>query len=230
MALDDPQQATGAPVSTTESTNAGMLNQAMGAVLETLNSNSSALIAKLNAIASAITSSIFGGNVGATANRIVTSKGTSGLVLQGSGASVDASGNINTNGGDLTVDDITADTGAFATGLTKGGANVAIVTQTICASFTFAFPENGTVNLILNQQFAWTITLTVVITEAGTATVQVLNNGSGITSNSASTSRSSVAQNSAVAGNSDIAVTFSSVSSTCENLCLTIWGTRVLAS
>ena len=239
MALDDQPEQSGGPVSTTESTNAGMLNQVMGTVLETLSANSSAMIAKLNDIASAITSSIIGGTTGSTANRVLVAKGTTGRALQATPVTIDPStGNVNTNGGDLTVDDITADDiaaqdGAFSATLTKGGANVAVVTQTIGASFTFKFPEAETVRLILNFPFQWTITQTNTITEVGTATVTVGNSGVGnLTANSASTSLNTQAQSSnnvvGVAGT--VEVTFSSVSSDCENLCLTIWGTRVLAS
>ena len=241
MALDQaPDTQQGAPASTTEATNAKMLNTVVGKLLDAGSASSAAVIAAIMAVASAITASLFGGNVGATANRIVTAKGATGLVLQGSGASVDASGNINTNGGDITCDDITGDdigadaitanSGAFANSLQRGGNNVAIVTQTIGASFTFKSPEAEAVHLILDAAFAWTITSTVTITEVGTATVEVVNNGTGINTNSASTTRQSVSQNSAVATGSDIYVIFTSVSSDCENLCLTIWGTRVLAS
>ena len=236
MALDDPQQATGAPVSTTESTNAGMLNQAMGAVLETLNSNSSALIAKLTAIASAITASIIGGSTGSTANRVLVAKGTTGRALQATPVTIDPStGNVNTNGGDLTVDDITADDiaaqdGAFSATLTKGGANVAIATQSVGASFTFAFPENGSMYLIIEIPFAWTITSTAANTITGSATVALSNTGTPLNALSVTTSGTSVAQNSTVGVGGYLAVTFSSVSSDCTNLCLSIWGTRVLAS
>ena len=236
MALDDPQQATGAPVSTTESTNAGMLNQAMGAVLETLNSNSSALIGKLNAIASAITASIIGGTTGSTANRVLVAKGTTGRALQATPVTIDPStGNVNTNGGDLTVDDITADDiaaqdGAFSATLTKGGSNLAVVTQTVGASYTFAFPENGTLFLIIVFPYAWTVTSTSAITSAGSATVTPLNSGSGMTALSATIGGTTVSQNSTIGVGGYLAVTFSSVSSDCTNLCLSLWGTRVLAS
>jgi hypothetical protein len=234
MALDDKPEQSGGPVSTTESTNAGMLNQVMGTVLETLSANSSALIAKINDIASAITSSIIGGTTGSTANRVLVAKGTTGRALQATPVTIDPStGNVNTNGGDLTVDDITADTGAFANSLTVDGDNVAVVTQTIGASFTFKFPENEFVWLILNFPFQWTITQTNTITEAGTATVTVVNGGVGsLTANSATTSINTQTQssNNVVAVSGLVGVTFSSVSSDCENLCLTIWGTRVLAS
>ena len=228
------------PASTTESTNAQQRTQVLGKIADTLDAGNTDQTALLDQIASAITSDIIGGSTGATDNRVLISKGTGGRALEASGVTADTSGNINTNGGDITCDDITADDigcddltaqdGAFSDTLTRGGANVAIATQTVGASFTFKFPENETVYLILDAQFAWTITKTVVITEVGTATVTVTNNGSALSADAATTTQSSSVQSSAVALNSYVAVVFSAVSSDCENLCLTIWGTRVLAS
>ena len=117
---------------------------------------------------------------------------------------------------------------------TKGGAGIAVVTQTIGASFTFKAPENETVALILNAQFAWTITQTDTITEVGTSTVTVKigTTALGGSSNSASTSLNTQAHSSSnsVASTNQINATFASTSSDCENLCLSIWGTRTLAS
>jgi hypothetical protein len=222
-----------------------MLNDVMGKLATVFSGGSAAVVDLITAIAAAITSSIIGGTTGVTANRILTAKGASGFALQASGASADSSGNINTNGGDLTVDDITADVidattvnatnGAFSSTLTKGGVSVAIVNQAVGASFTFKVPENETVYLILNAQFQWTITQTDTITEVGTSTVTVNINGTplGGTANSASTSLNTQTHATANVVNTGspgnpISVTFTSTSSNCENLCLTIWGTRVL--
>lgn len=132
---------------------------------------------------------------------------------------------------DIDANAINAQDGAFADTLTLNGVSVATVNQEIGIwSGTFKFPESETVDLILSAEFPFTITRSVTRTKVGTATVQVLNNGSGLNANSASTSQDSIAQNSAVADGSYVGATFSSVSSDCENLCLTIWGTRVLAS
>lgn len=219
-----------------ETTNATILNQVVGKLIDAGANGSSAVITAINSIASAFTASIIGGTTGGTANRILTAKGTTGRALQASGASVDSSGNINTNGGDLTVDDITADDisaqdGAFSATLTKGGSNLAVVTQTIGVwSGPIKYPEAETIRLILNTPFAFDITQANVITEVGTATVTVVNNGSNLTAVNASTTLNNVNLSSTVTATSYVAVTFSSVSSDCENLCLTIWGTRVLSS
>lgn len=226
--------------STTEATNANQLNQVVGKLVEAAGVQSADLVAAIDSVATAVTNSLIGGTTGATINRVLVAKGTTGRALQATPVTIDpATGNINANGADLTVDDITADvitanTGTFATTLTKGGANLAIVTQTICASFTFKFPEDETVALILNSPFAWTITQTNTITEVGTSTVttKIGTTALGGGANSASTSLNTVTRSSAnsVAVTNQINVTFASTSSDCENLCLTIVGTRVLDS
>lgn len=235
---------TNAP-STTEATNATQLTQVLGKLVEGLSSQGGDVVAAIEAITSAVTASLIGGTTGTTINRVLVAKGTTGRALQATPVTIDPStGNIDTHGADLTVDDITADVigattvnatnGAFSSTLTKGGANLAIVTQTICASFTFKFPEDETVALILNSPFAWTITETNTITEVGTSTVttKIGTTALGGGANSASTSLNTVAQASAnsVALTNQINVTFASTSSDCENLCLTIVGTRVLDS
>ena len=232
------------PASTTESTNAQQRTQVLGKIADTLDAGNTDQTALLDDIAAAITSDIIGGSTGSTDNRVLISKGTGGRALEASGVTADTSGNINTNGGDITCDDITCDdigadaitanSGAFANTLTRGGNNVAIATQTIGVwSGVFKSPEDETLFIILNVPFAVTITQTNTITEVGTSTVTVFNNGVGdLSSNSASTSTSTVAQsvNNVVAIGGAVGVTFASTSSDCENLCLTIWGTRVLAS
>ena len=105
-------------------------------------------------------------------------------------------------------------------------------TQTVCMSFNFAFPSDGTLTMLLSAEFAFTITKTVTLTKAGTATVttKIGNTALGGSANSASTSIDSQAHttDNAVALTNVINVTFASTSSDCEGLCLTIWGTRVL--
>lgn len=115
--------------------------------------------------------------------------------------------------------------------LTSNGASALPTFQSlpVCASFTFKSPSDETVALILNSAIAWTITQTNTITEVGTATVAVkigtTTLGGG--TNAASTSLNTVAHASAnaIVATNQINVTFTSTSGTCENLCLTIWGT-----
>jgi len=243
MALDEAPTETqqGAPASTTEATNAKMLNTVVGKLLDAGSASSAAVITALTAIASAITASLIGGSTGTTDNRVLISKGTGGRALEASGVTADTSGNVNLNGGDFTCDDITADVigattvnatnGAFSSTLTKGGNSLAIVTQTVCASFTIAFPEDGDLYFILNHQFQWTITQTDTITEVGTATVTGLVVGVAlINANSASTSINTVSQSRLITSGQSLGLRLASVSSDCENLCFTFWGTRVLAS
>lgn len=106
-------------------------------------------------------------------------------------------------------------------------------TQPVCASFTFKAPEDETVPLVINSPFAWNIDSVTTRTEAGTstATVKIGTTALGGTANSASTTEQEQEHSSAnaVAVGDDLQVTFASTSSDCENLCLTIAGTRTLS-
>lgn len=75
--------------STSEATNARMLNDVMGKVLTTLGTSSAAVSGLLGEIASAITSSIIGGTTGTTADRVLVAKGTSGFALQATPVTID---------------------------------------------------------------------------------------------------------------------------------------------
>lgn len=232
--LEEPGTTVGASPASNNTSNLKTRTQNLGKILATLSDSSSSVVAKLNAIAAAITSSLIGGSTGTSANRVLVSKGTGARALQAvPGVSIDPATGAYV-GGDMDVHDITAHIGAFSTGLTKGGVNVAIVNQAIGGSWTFAFPENSTVPVYLNFAFGWTITSVTTITTAGTATVTVLINTTplGGTANSASTSQQTQAHSSAnvVATTDKLQITFASVSSDCVNLCVTVQGTRVLAS
>lgn len=139
MAQDTGIVAT-TPTTAADVANAKNRNRSISEIANTLSSNASDVVTALTSIASAITASIIGGTTGGTANRLLTSKGTGGFALQASGASADSSGNINTNGGDLTVDDITADSISLTTALTvpNGGIGVASTTAyaVICGGTT----------------------------------------------------------------------------------------------
>lgn len=91
MALDTQQPTIPAApaVSTTEATNAKMLTQSVGKLVEALQGGNVDVVAAINAITSAITASIIGGTTGATANRVLVAKGTGGFALQASSASID---------------------------------------------------------------------------------------------------------------------------------------------
>jgi hypothetical protein len=101
-----------------------------------------------------------------------------------------------------------------------------------CAAFVFKVPEDETVRLIIKSPFAFTITETTTRTEVGTATCTFAIDGVSLggTANSASTSEQSQAHstNNAVTAGQDVTVTFSSTSADCENLSITIAGTRTL--
>jgi hypothetical protein len=228
MALDDkPEQPQGAPVSTTEATNADMLNRVMGGVLDALASNSSAMVAKLNAIASAITSSIIGGTTGSVDNRALRSKGTGGRALDASPIAIDDSSNVTPSTAAMALRTNTSltntlllqaydvDGAAYVTvatataantptfdllaGTTKGGVAIAVVNQIVQLPTLWLFPEDGTFKIVVKSAFAFTITETTTITGAGTSTVTISINGTplGGTANSASTSEQSQAHSSA---------------------------------
>lgn len=231
-------QDTAQSSASTEAQNAVQLTQVMGSLIKNIGSQSSDLVDAINDVTQAVEDSLIGGTTGATADQVLVAKGTTGRALQPTVVTIDpATGDIDTHGGDIDVDainavDVVADTGAFASSLTVGGENVAITTQTIGCSFAFKYPDDETVALILNSKFAWTITETNTITEVGTSTVTVKigTTALGGSSNSASTSLDTQSHSSAnaVALTNQINVEFSSTSGDCENLCLTIYGTRIL--
>lgn len=207
---------------TSEATNAGQLNQVMGKLIEAGSSGSAAVLTALASIASAVTASLIGGTTGVNANRILTAKGTGGFALQASGATVDSSGNINTNGGDLTVDDVTADDisaqdGAFSATLTKGGANLSVVTQVFFWSWYFPSATAKDYKMIVNSPIACTINSVTTICESGTATVtgKINTTALGGTANSVSTSEQTQTHttSNALAVGDDFQLTPSSVSS-----------------
>mgnify|MGYP001595291420 CR=1 FL=1 len=79
---DDTAVPGASAAASTEATNARMLNQTLGKLIESSGSSSADLVTALDAIASAITASLIGGTTGATANRVLVSKGTAGRALQ----------------------------------------------------------------------------------------------------------------------------------------------------
>lgn len=86
------------PVTATDQANANNLNQAVGLVQQMLGTGSTALITALGAIATGITTSILGGVVGTSTNRLLRSKtvssGSSAGSVQNSPVTCDDSGNL----------------------------------------------------------------------------------------------------------------------------------------
>jgi hypothetical protein len=103
---------------------------------------------------------------------------------------------------------------------------------TVGASFVFKAPEDETVRLIIKCPFAWSITEATTRTEAGTATCTFAIDGVSLggSANSASTSEQTQEHSTAnsMAAGTDLTVVFSSTSGDCENLTITLKGTRTL--
>lgn len=107
------------------------------------------------------------------------------------------------------------------------GAINAINNFAVIASYVFKFPEAETVTVMMDCNFDWTIEDMILETEVGTANVQLVINGANVGSASgASTVRATYSPSGAVANGQDIALTFSSISSDCENLSVSLRGTR----
>lgn len=122
---------------------------------------------------------------------------------------------------------------AWATAFNERSATLeSIRTITFPAGYTFKFPENETVRLVINSSVAFDIESVSTRTEAGTATVTISINGTplGGTANSASTSEQTQAHTTAnaVAVGDDVEVTFASTSADCENLNITLKCSRDL--
>ena len=227
MADEAPQQTGGAPVSTTEATNANMFNQVMGKLLDAGSSSSAAVITALTSIASAITASIIGGSTGTTANRALVAKGTTGRALQAAPTTIDPSSGSATfptaaglrtstsAGNTLLLQAYDVDGAAYTTfatltanntptfdlaaAATKAGVGIAVVNQIVQLPTFWLFPSDGNHRILVKSAFAFTITETTTITAAGTSTVTTHINGTplGGSANSASTSEQSQAHSSA---------------------------------
>jgi hypothetical protein len=83
------QQPGGSPAATQEASNATLLNQTLGKLLDEAASGNADIVAALQSIATAVTSSLIGGITGTDANRILVSKGTSSRALQPSVVTLD---------------------------------------------------------------------------------------------------------------------------------------------
>lgn len=91
-----------------ESTNANLLNRQLSAVIEAMSDGSTNVLTALASIASAVTASIIGGTTGTTANRALTSKGTTGRALQATPVTIaQSTGNVS-GVGDLSASTISS--------------------------------------------------------------------------------------------------------------------------
>lgn len=240
-----PGSASDQGSSAVETTNDNLLNQQLSQVITTLSTTSAAWVSKLSAIAAAITASLIGGTTGAIANAVLVAKGTTGRALQpanttldpstgaatfpsggalqtGTGAgntlllrAYDVNGAAYTTFGTLTANnDPTFD---LAAATTKGGAAIAVVTQTFFWSWYFPNGTNKAYKLIVNAPVGATITAITTICESGTATLTGSINATplGGTANAVSTSEQTQAHASAnvLAAGDDFTLTLSSVSS-----------------
>ena len=127
------------PVTTADVANAKNLNISLSAVRQALGEGSAAVVTALTSIASAVASSLIGGTTGATANRVLVSKGTGGHTLQATVATLDpATGDLNLPG-----------TLGFS-GTTSGV--VTIQPQAIAGTFNFNLPITaGTSGYVLTS-------------------------------------------------------------------------------
>lgn len=246
---------------TNEATNAGQLNQVMGKLIDAGSSGSAAVLTALASIASAITASLIGGTTGTTDNRILRSKGTGGFALDASPVAVDDSSNITpstaamalrtntSNTNTLLLQAYDVDGAAYTTvatatagntptfdllaGTTKGGAAIAVVTQTDFISGLIPTVVDRDYKIVVKLPYALTITETTTISASGTSTFTFKLNTTALggTANAVSSSEVSQAHSSSnvAAAGDDIVITASSTSS-CLFASFTITFTRTLAA
>ena len=113
----------------------------------------------------------------------------------------------------------------------SGLTTKAAKSQTVGASFTFAFFEDGTQRVIINSPFAWSITNITARTRVGTVTVTPSIDGAALSGGAiaASTTEATEASAGDVAAGADVELAMSSTSADCEGLTVTLAGTRELA-
>lgn len=241
--------ATSSSASTLDTSTSLQLNRNVGKLVDAFGTASGAVVGVINNIASAIASSILGGTTGTNANRLLRSKGTGGITLQPSVVTLDDAGNLTnvnsvtlpltpnrlvvsapTNPGVLQVLG-SGTTGQFlrSTGPTSlPSYQTFTYTLTDVISGFIPFPANGRVDIIIASPFAFTITNTGTLAQAGTCTafwqVNLVNQG---TANAVSTSYVSHSQSIAVGVGSSLSVVTTSVAS-CQGMNFTITISRVL--
>lgn len=242
---------TGTPDQSAEATNAVVLNQQMGKLVDALSSSGADVVAAIDAITAAVTASIIGGTTGTTDNRLLRAKGTGGFALENCLVACDDSGNLTgarsivlTNntayavlcGGTTTSNPIqsVASVGTAGQRLTSNGAGALPTFQTTTLTDCFSFFITTVVNqdyMLVRIPFACTIVSTTTICTSGTCTVVTKINTTAVTSlsNSASSSEVTTTATGAntFAANDDIRITVSA-NSACVNLSVTIAFTRVI--
>lgn len=242
---DTPQPVQGTPDQTGEATNAVILNQVVGKLLDVGSATSAAVIAAINAIASAVTASLLGGTTGTTANRLLRSKGTSGLVVQNSPIGCDDSGNLTgigniqvpfatrlivctgtTNPGNLATPIAAGTSGQL---LTSNGAGSYASFQTFVDGIggLLSFPQNGVYNIWLNSPFSGTVTSTTTISGSGSCSATFRVNTSPMSggANAVSPTERTVARNASFNAGDDLTILIASVSS-CQYMSFMIAFTR----
>lgn len=140
------------PVTQADVSNASALNGAVSAIRQALSDSSTAAVAVLNFIATAVTQKLLGGVVGTTTNRLLKSKtvssGSSAGSLQATGITCDASDNL--SGGTWQGTVISAVYGG--TGVANNVAGTLTWSNTGAISITF--PSSGTLAVLTTN--TWT--------------------------------------------------------------------------
>lgn len=148
-----PQDSTpSTPTTAADVANANALVETISQIRQALGDGTSAVVAALTAIATAITQKLIGGVVGTTANRLLKSKtvssGSSAGSLQASGITCDGSNNL--SGGTWQGTVIAANFGG--TGIANSATGTLAWSNTGAISVTF--PSTGTLAVLTTN--AWT--------------------------------------------------------------------------
>lgn len=220
-----PLSQIGAPVSgavdqsspsNVEGTNALLLNQVLGKLVDGSGTNSAAVVTAIQSVTSAVSASLIGGTTGADANRLLRSKGTGGFALQPGLISEDDSGNLSgINNLSMALSPYavvcggTTNPGNLQSIASVGTAGVPLVSNGPGALPTFGpfidgiggpipFPINSTIRFWLASPFAFTITSTTTRCASGTCTATWNVNGVTIPggSNSVSTTQQAISRTS----------------------------------
>ncbi len=166
MADNDANSTPSTPVGTADVSNASALVESVSVIRQALADSSTAVLASLAAIATAITEKLVGGVVGTTTNRLLKSKtvssGSSAGSLQASGITCDNSNNLSGIG------DITGATWKATvispvyggTGVANNAANLLAWSGNFAATFTLTnttavtFPTSGTLATLNTNTWA----------------------------------------------------------------------------
>lgn len=253
--MEDTQQLSpvvGSPDQSAEATNAVILNQQVGKLVDALGQSGTDVVAAIDAITAAVVASIIGGSTGTVDNRLLRAKGTGGRALENSPVACDDSGNLtgansivlasNTAytvlcGGTTTANPIqsVASVGTAGFVLTSNGTGAlptfqsAVITYVDAIAGVILVPANQDYIVSINTPFAFTADAMTTQSASGTCTLVTLKNTTAIggLSNSVSSSKvvaTATSGNSFVAGD-DVRLRVSSNSS-CQNLAFSLKITR----